>query len=36
MAANAVQRLHQTRPAKPGLWAWINKRLPVDTFIASS
>jgi len=26
---------NDTYPVKPGLWGWINRRLPVDAFLKS-
>src|SRR5580658_10081953 len=34
-ASGAPARLPEAAPAKRGLWAWLNKRMPVDEFVSS-
>jgi ubiquinol-cytochrome c reductase cytochrome b subunit len=34
-ASGAPARLPEAAPAKRGLWAWLNKRMPIDEFISS-
>src|ERR1700726_741586 len=34
-ATGAPARLPEAAPAKQGLWAWLNKRMPIDEFIGT-